>query len=170
MYLPTLDISHKWIICGLLCLTQHHVLKGHSVVAHVSASFLLMVEWYSVVWICCILFTCSSFDEHLRFFHLLATMNSATVNFHLWIFFLNICLQFFWVHTKSGIASLKTILCLTCWVAEKLLSTVARPFYLYLWRRAWQPTPIFLPGESHGQRSLVGTIHGVTKNRTWLSD
>ena len=24
------------------------------------------------------------------------------------------------------------------------------------WRRAWQPTPIFLPGESHGQRSLVG--------------
>ena len=24
------------------------------------------------------------------------------------------------------------------------------------WRRAWQPTPVFFPGESHGQRSLVG--------------
>ena len=24
------------------------------------------------------------------------------------------------------------------------------------WRRAWQPTPRFLPGESHGQRSLAG--------------
>ena len=24
------------------------------------------------------------------------------------------------------------------------------------WRRAWQPTLVFLPGESHGQRSLVG--------------
>ena len=24
------------------------------------------------------------------------------------------------------------------------------------WRRAWQPTPVFLPGESPGQRSLVG--------------
>ena len=24
------------------------------------------------------------------------------------------------------------------------------------WRRAWQPTPVFLPGESHGQRSLGG--------------
>ena len=24
------------------------------------------------------------------------------------------------------------------------------------WRRGWQPTPIFLPGEFHGQRSLVG--------------
>ena len=23
------------------------------------------------------------------------------------------------------------------------------------WRRAWQPTPVFLPGESHGQRNLV---------------
>ena len=24
------------------------------------------------------------------------------------------------------------------------------------WRRTWQPTPVFLPGESQGQRSLVG--------------
>ena len=24
------------------------------------------------------------------------------------------------------------------------------------WRRAWQPTPVFLPGDSHGQRSLAG--------------
>ena len=24
------------------------------------------------------------------------------------------------------------------------------------WRRAWQPTPVSLPGESRGQRSLVG--------------
>ena len=24
------------------------------------------------------------------------------------------------------------------------------------WRRAWQPTPVFWAGESHGQRSLAG--------------
>ena len=24
------------------------------------------------------------------------------------------------------------------------------------WGKAWQPTPVFLPGDSHGQRSLVG--------------
>ena len=24
------------------------------------------------------------------------------------------------------------------------------------WRRKWQPTPVFLPGESHRQRSLEG--------------
>ena len=26
------------------------------------------------------------------------------------------------------------------------------------WRKTWQPTAAFLPGESHGQRSLVGYI------------
>ena len=25
-----------------------------------------------------------------------------------------------------------------------------------LWRRKWQPMPVFMPGKSHGQRSLVG--------------
>ena len=31
------------------------------------------------------------------------------------------------------------------------------------WRRKCQPTPLFVPGKSHGQRSLVGTAHRVTK-------
>ena len=30
------------------------------------------------------------------------------------------------------------------------------------WRRKWQPTPVFLPGKSHRQRSLA-TAHGVTQ-------
>ena len=38
------------------------------------------------------------------------------------------------------------------------------------WRWAWQPTPVFLPGEFHWQRSLAGTVHGVTKSRTQLSE
>ena len=33
------------------------------------------------------------------------------------------------------------------------------------WRRKWQPTPIFLPGESHGQWSLAGyTLWGRKKS------
>ena len=38
------------------------------------------------------------------------------------------------------------------------------------WRRAWQPTPVLLPGESHGQRSLVGYSPWIAKSQTWLSD
>ena len=46
--------------------------------------------------------------------------------------------------------------------------------YIYLpytapWRRRWQPTPVFLPGDFHGQRNLT-VVHGVAKSRTGLSD
>ena len=45
------------------------------------------------------------------------------------------------------------------------------------WRRAWQPAPVFLPGKSHGQRSLAGYSPWgrkgvgydlVTKQQHWL--
>ena len=38
-------------------------------------------------------------------------------------------------------------------------------FILYHWRRKWQPTPAFLPGESQGQRSLAG--HGPFGHREY---
>ena len=35
------------------------------------------------------------------------------------------------------------------------------------WRRKWQPTPVFLPGESQGQASLVGChLWGRTESDT----
>ena len=35
------------------------------------------------------------------------------------------------------------------------------------WRRAWQPTPVFLPGESHGQRGLAGySLQGHEESET----
>ena len=35
------------------------------------------------------------------------------------------------------------------------------------WRRKWQPTPVFLPGESQGQGSLVGyCLWGRTESDT----
>ena len=41
------------------------------------------------------------------------------------------------------------------------------------WRRKWQPTPVFLPGESQGWQSLVGCpVYGVVQSQTrlkWLS-
>ena len=39
------------------------------------------------------------------------------------------------------------------------------------WRREWQPTPVFLPGESHGQRNLVGySPWGCQESDTTESD
>ena len=37
------------------------------------------------------------------------------------------------------------------------------------WRRKWQPTPVFLPGESHGQRKLAG-YSPVQFSRSVMSD
>ena len=35
------------------------------------------------------------------------------------------------------------------------------------WRRKWQPTPVFLPGKSHGQRNLLGySPHGHKESDT----
>ena len=53
-------------------------------------------------------------------------------------------------------------------------ATLLSLFTCMHWRRKWQPTPVFLPGESQGRRSLVGcrlwgrTVHGVARSRTWL--
>ena len=39
-----------------------------------------------------------------------------------------------------------------------------------LWRRKWHSTPIFFPGKSHGQRSLVGYSPWSCESHTWFSD
>ena len=75
----------------------------------------------------------------------------------------------FWTTILSGLAYLTASsmaqqyrICLQCkrhgfdpWVRK------------ILWRRKWQPTPVFLPRESHGQRKLTGYS---LKELTWLSD
>ena len=35
-------------------------------------------------------------------------------------------------------------------------------------RRKCKPTPVFMPGDFHGQRSLQTIVHGVTNSQTWL--
>ena len=41
-------------------------------------------------------------------------------------------------------------------------------FTFMRWRRKWQPTPVFLPGESQGWGSLVAAIFGIAQSRTQL--
>ena len=40
------------------------------------------------------------------------------------------------------------------------------------WRRKWQPTPVFLPGESQGRGAWWAAVYGVAQSQTrlkWLS-
>ena len=42
----------------------------------------------------------------------------------------------------------------------------------FVWRREWQPTPVFVPGEFHGQRSLAGCSpwgHKQWDTTEWLT-
>ena len=39
-----------------------------------------------------------------------------------------------------------------------------------LWKRAWQPTSVFLPRKFHGQKSLVAYSPWCAKSQTWLRD
>ena len=38
------------------------------------------------------------------------------------------------------------------------------------WRRAWQPAPVFLSGESHRQRSLAGHSPRICEDQQWPQD
>ena len=66
----------------------------------------------------------------------------------------------------------------TCfrWLSDKESTCQCRRFGFDPWvgkipqRRKWQPTPVSLPGESHGQRSLAGYSPWCTKSWTRLSD
>ena len=48
------------------------------------------------------------------------------------------------------------------WATSLLLFTFMH------WRRKWQPTPVFLPGESQGRGAWWAAVYGVAQSRTWL--
>ena len=48
------------------------------------------------------------------------------------------------------------------------LSDFPFTFHFHDWRRKWQPAPVFLPGESQGQRSLWAAVCRVAQSQTRL--
>ena len=50
------------------------------------------------------------------------------------------------------------------------LSDFTFTFTFLHWRRKWQPTPLFLPGESQGWRSWWASVYGVARVRHDSSD
>ena len=55
-----------------------------------------------------------------------------------------------WTEELGGLTSMRSLRVGHDWATSLSLFTLTH------WRRKWQPTPVFLPGESQGQRSLVG--------------
>ena len=67
-----------------------------------------------------------------------------------------------WTEEPGGLQSMGSLRIGHDWVSSLSL------FTFMPWRRKWQPTPVFLPGESRGQRSLVGChLWGCTVRHDW---
>ena len=69
-----------------------------------------------------------------------------------------------WMEEPGRLQSMGSLRVRHDWATWLSLSTFMH------WRRKWQPTPVFLPGESHGRRSLAGYSPWGLKSQTRLSD
>ena len=67
-----------------------------------------------------------------------------------------------WTEEPGGLQSMGSLKVGHDW------STSLSLFTFLHWRRKWQPTPVFLPGESQGRGSLVAAVYGVAQSRTGL--
>ena len=67
-----------------------------------------------------------------------------------------------WMEEPGRLHSMGSLRVRHDWVTSLSLSTFMH------WRRKWQPTPVFLPGESQGRGSLVGChLWGRTESHDW---
>ena len=67
-----------------------------------------------------------------------------------------------WMEEPGGLQSMESLGVRHDWEISLSLFT-----FLH-WRRKWQPTPVFLPGESQGQGACWAAIYGVPQSRTRL--
>ena len=67
-----------------------------------------------------------------------------------------------WTEEPGGLQSMGSLRVKHDWATSLSLFTFMH------WRRKWQPTPVFLPGESQGRGSLVGCrLWGRTVGHDW---
>ena len=65
-----------------------------------------------------------------------------------------------WTEEPGGLQSMRSIRVRHDW------ATLLSLFTFMHWRRKWQPTPVFLPGESQGRGSLVSCLWSCTESDT----
>ena len=66
-----------------------------------------------------------------------------------------------WTEEPGGLQSMGSLRVGQDWATSLSLFTFMH------WRRKWQPTPLFLPGESQGQGSLVGCLGSHRVGHDW---
>ena len=67
-----------------------------------------------------------------------------------------------WAEEPGGLQSMGLLRVGHDWATSLSLFTFMH------WRRKWQPTPVFLPGESQGRGAWLAAIYGVAQSRTPL--
>ena len=68
-----------------------------------------------------------------------------------------------WMEGPGGLQSMGSLRVGHDWATSLSL------FIFMHWRRKWQPTPVFLPGESQGRGAWWAAIYGVAQSQTRLS-
>ena len=83
--------------------------------------------------------------------HLYNTSNSSTLSW-----------KIPWMEKPGRLQSMGSLGVGHDWVTSLSLFTFMH------WRRTWQPTPVFLPGESQGQEAWWAAAYGVAQSQTQL--
>ena len=67
-----------------------------------------------------------------------------------------------WTEEPGGLQSMESRR-----VGHDWATSLSRFTFMH-WRRKWQPTPVFLPGESQGRGAWWAAVYGVSQSRTRL--
>ena len=67
-----------------------------------------------------------------------------------------------WMEEPGGLQSTGSLRVRQDWATSLSLFTFMH------WRRKWQPTPVFLPGEFQGRGAWWAAVYGVAQSQTWL--
>ena len=157
-------MSHRLIYLSF------HLLPDFSVlILHPSVSFLLPLSRYIFI-IYHQAFCFTSVGGLIRIFFFSVIRSSIFVKVHRSVPCLEkavaphsqySCLENPWTEEPGGLQSMGSRRVRHNWATSLSL------FSLMHWRRKWQPTPVFLPGESQGPGSLVGChLWGHTESDT----
>ena len=103
---------------------------------------------------------------------LLLSHRGSPIYKHIWCMLTSLVTpwSFLWNKQKNEEENLEDWMKRIKMVTGNLLLVELHDSYFYILEKEMQPTPVFLPGESHRQRSLAGSLRPWgRKSRTWFS-